>query len=229
ALDHVESLLPLPDPPSAALIITGGPGRFFSNGLMLPQAADPRTGKSYMRTFYSLLARVLAFRVPTVAAVNGHAFAGGCVLATCCDYRAVAPKRGWISMNALIMKAEPGMPLHLILKAKYPPSTMRKMLLLAHRFTAEDALSFGIADAAAADSSYGALLEAAEGLATEAAPMARAGRAYHRMKRAMYIDAYRISTEYTDEEAEAWSEGGKNQYERLAGDRRFAGSGAGKL
>ena len=70
-----------------ALVITGE-GRFFSNGLDLAwmsgegkeRAGEVVTGM--MRVF----ARILASGLPTVAALNGHAFAGGAMLALACDF-----------------------------------------------------------------------------------------------------------------------------------------------
>ena len=38
-------------------------------------------------------------KVPTIAAVNGHAFAAGFILALACDYRVMTSGRAWCSMN----------------------------------------------------------------------------------------------------------------------------------
>jgi enoyl-CoA hydratase/carnithine racemase len=37
--------------------------------------------------------------VPTIAAINGHAFAAGFILALACDYRVMTSGRAWCSMN----------------------------------------------------------------------------------------------------------------------------------
>lgn len=41
----------------------------------------------------------MTFPLITIAAINGHCFAGGMLLALCCDYRLMTTGRGWMSMN----------------------------------------------------------------------------------------------------------------------------------
>lgn len=122
------------------------------------------------------------------------------------------------------MRAEPGLPLHLILKSKLPPPLLRRVLLLAHRFPASEALQHGLIDAVSTESSYEALLETADTLGHTAAPMAKSGRYYGYMKQAMYSEPYKKCLEYTDEEAKSWLHEG-SMYGRLAEDARFSGAG----
>jgi enoyl-CoA hydratase len=74
--------------PGRAVVFTGA-GRSFSAGVDLKRITDG--GMDYVRTFRpSLSAAVMAVfdhPGPVVAAVNGHAIAGGCVLAAACDRR----------------------------------------------------------------------------------------------------------------------------------------------
>jgi Delta3-Delta2-enoyl-CoA isomerase len=46
--------------------------------------------------------RLLGFPIPVVAAINGHAFAAGFLLAMCCDYRVMKSSKAWLSMNELL-------------------------------------------------------------------------------------------------------------------------------
>ena len=77
--------------PARALVLTGG-GRSFSAGVDLWRVLDG--GEPYLKRFVPLLRQTLtqlfAFPRPVVAAINGHAIAGGCVLACACDYRIMA-------------------------------------------------------------------------------------------------------------------------------------------
>ena len=77
--------------PDAAVVLTGQ-GRMFSAGVDLLRLGEG--GAAYVRRFLPALHRlydaVFFFPKPVVAAVNGHAIAGGCVLACCADRRIAA-------------------------------------------------------------------------------------------------------------------------------------------
>ena len=88
-LDRMETLLD--DALAArtrALVITGYEG-FFSAGLDLPvlDALDDEAMGAFMSGFSRTMLRIFELPMPVVAAVNGHAIAGGCVLAAACDLR----------------------------------------------------------------------------------------------------------------------------------------------
>ena len=94
-----------------ALILTGT-GSIFSAGVDLFRIT--RDGADYVRRFLPLLSRFLgtlfAFPRPVVAAVNGHAIAGGCVIALACDVRLMAggvgrigvPEDIWLAVRFVI-------------------------------------------------------------------------------------------------------------------------------
>jgi len=83
------------DPGTRALVLAGS-GRAFSAGVDL-HALGTGSGED-VRAFVHALAlcfeTVLTSRLPVVAAVGGHAIAGGCVLAACADHRVVADTDG---------------------------------------------------------------------------------------------------------------------------------------
>ena len=70
-------------------VVLTGKGPFFSVGMALPELLP--LSRDDMRTFLGdvscTLARLMSLPIPIVAAVNGHAVAGGCVLGLYCDYR----------------------------------------------------------------------------------------------------------------------------------------------
>ncbi|TIA88758.1 hypothetical protein E3P99_02412 [Wallemia hederae] len=84
--------------PAASLILTGSGLKFFSNGLVLDKALDDKM--FFAGVLDPFILRLSSFPLPTIAAVNGHAFAMGFVLALCCDY-VIGKKngRGWFCMN----------------------------------------------------------------------------------------------------------------------------------
>ena len=83
-----------------ALVIAGRPG-FFSAGLnlkLLPTLAQDELKKS-MLAFPRIMLRAYTLPIPTVAAVTGHAVAGGALLAYLCDLRFVADGPFRLQMN----------------------------------------------------------------------------------------------------------------------------------
>lgn len=86
------------DPPSG--VVLTGTGKAFSAGVDLRRYLDG--GEEYIRSFLPALTdafeAVFTLNRPVVAAVNGHAIAGGCVLACCADLRLMAEGRGRIGV-----------------------------------------------------------------------------------------------------------------------------------
>ena len=78
---------------AGGLVLSGGP-KVFSAGLDVPYLLGLGEDRTALRDAWSVFfdaARLLAESpVPVVAAIGGHAPAGGCVLALCCDYRVMA-------------------------------------------------------------------------------------------------------------------------------------------
>jgi enoyl-CoA hydratase/carnithine racemase len=148
-----------------ALILTGGDGKFFSNGhdvVWLEKKFDSGEAELFIREYYQLVARFMSLPIPTVAAINGHAFAGGCLLALAQDYRVMKTEKGFICMNEIdMMQATPtGPPSKIvpgcfkdadrkmvsILNAKLDPRLVRDMFLLGIRFTGSAAKRVGLVD-----------------------------------------------------------------------------------
>ena len=87
-----------------ALVLTGQ-GQIFSAGVDLLRVLDG--GPSYLATFLPALRTVFetlfGFPKPVIAAINGHAIAGGCVLACAADYRLMAAHSGRIGVTELLV------------------------------------------------------------------------------------------------------------------------------
>ncbi len=98
-----EELAELADS-GTALVLTGT-GSAFSAGVDLFRILDG--GADYVDRFIPALSGafddVFAYRRPVVAAVNGHAIAGGCVIAACADHRFMAEGRGRIGVPELLV------------------------------------------------------------------------------------------------------------------------------
>ena len=154
-------------PAGTAMVITGV-DKFFSNGLNLEvlSGLDQAGWAVFGKKMNEIHRRMLILPFPTVAAVNGHAFAGGAFLALSCDYRMMREDRGWICIS----EVDAGVPLPPamidILRGKLPPHTVRDAVLTGKRYAADEAIAAGFADGkASADN----LLEEAKKLAASLA------------------------------------------------------------
>jgi enoyl-CoA hydratase len=89
----------------ARAVVVTGQGRIFSAGVDLLQVTAG--GADYVRKFLPTLHRlydaVFFHPRPVVAAINGHAIAGGCVLACCADRRIMARGGGRMGVTELLV------------------------------------------------------------------------------------------------------------------------------
>lgn len=86
--DRLASL----DPAVTGALVLTGEGRAFSAGVDLARYVEssPDDIRRFLRSLSVLFETLFAMPIPTVAAVNGAAIAGGCILACCCDRRLAA-------------------------------------------------------------------------------------------------------------------------------------------
>ena len=85
--------------------------------------------------------------MPTIALMNGHAFAAGLMTGMMHDYRFMNPHRGFLCLNELDFGAPLQPPMASIFRQKIPnPNTYRTMVLESKRFNALEALKEGIVD-----------------------------------------------------------------------------------
>jgi Delta3-Delta2-enoyl-CoA isomerase len=146
----LEELEKSTDP--GALVIVGE-GKFFSNGLDLEWmgSAPPGGAEEVLARVHALFARLLVFPTATVAAINGHAFAAGAMLALACDERVMREDRGYVCLPEVDIgfAFTPGMTA--LIKARLSPAAARQAMVTGQRFAAEQALAAGIVDAAVPD------------------------------------------------------------------------------
>ncbi|WP_333618306.1 enoyl-CoA hydratase/isomerase family protein [Dietzia sp.] len=166
-LDSIESCLDtLEAAEGPAALVTIGAGKFYSNGLDVEYGfRDAETLNPYIERVHRMFARFLELPMPTVAAINGHAFGAGAMLSLCHDMRIMRTGRGFwcLPEAARGMPFPPGM--NALVTGSLPPQTARLAMLTSQRFGAEDALAAGIVDAVAEES---ALLDEATQRATAA-------------------------------------------------------------
>lgn len=159
-------------------LVTTGEGRFYSNGLDLDwMAANPDDAGPMVAEVHRLLGRVLGFAGYTVAAVNGHAFAGGAMLATAHDAVVMRDDRGYWCLPEVDL----GLPLtagmHAVITARLPRRTAHEAMITGRRYPAAEMVAHGIADVAVPGD---AVLTTAVGLARSWAAKDRTVIARHK-------------------------------------------------
>ncbi|KMU74982.1 enoyl-CoA hydratase/isomerase [Coccidioides immitis RMSCC 3703] len=88
------------------------------------------------------------YPMPTVALINGHAYAGGLFVSLLHDYRFQNPTRGYLCLNEVHFGAWLPAPMASIVKQKVAnPAAVRDLITAGRRFDAKEALSAGIIDA----------------------------------------------------------------------------------
>jgi enoyl-CoA hydratase/carnithine racemase len=141
---HLDTVVAGTEP--AALVTTGG-GKFYSNGLDLDWlSGHPDEAGQYIGAVHELLARVLALPVPTIAAVNGHAFGGGAMLAMAHDFRVMREDRGYFCFPEadIDIPFTPGMAA--LLQGKLTPAAAIASMTTGQRFGGPQAAELGLVD-----------------------------------------------------------------------------------
>ena len=149
-LDEIEADIERALTEGAQGLVTTGGGKFYSNGLDLDWVgAHSDRLEWYVGRVHDLFARVLALPVPTAAAVVGHAFGAGAMLAMSHDFRVMRTDRGFFCLpeSDIRIPFTPGMTA--LLQAKFTPQTAVASMTTGRRFGGPDALRFGIVDAVA--------------------------------------------------------------------------------
>jgi enoyl-CoA hydratase len=130
-----------------AVVLTGQ-GQMFSAGVNLIRLSEG--GAAYVRRFLPALHRLydtmFFFPKPVVAAVNGHAIAGGCVLECCADRRIAMVGGGRIGVTELLVGV-PFPPLAFeIMRFASPPRYLADGMFSGATFTPDVALTRGLVD-----------------------------------------------------------------------------------
>lgn len=132
---------------AGALVVTGA-GKFFSGGLDLPflaPLARPRIEEIY-EALHGAMMRLFSFPAPVVAAVNGHAIAGGCILALQADARVMAQGNFKFGLN----EAQLGlaMPAFVVetLRGRLAPGVFERTILEGPLYSPEQARAAGLVD-----------------------------------------------------------------------------------
>ena len=132
--------------PAAGAVLLRAEGKLFCPGLDLQDllALDREGMGAFMRDFGACVTEMFAFPKPVVAALHGHAVAGGFVLALTADWR-IARRGAWLGLN----EVKVGVPLPYgvtrLLRESVAASHRTEVALLGRNFRDEGALEAGLA------------------------------------------------------------------------------------
>jgi enoyl-CoA hydratase len=132
---------------SAALLLASSHPKVFCPGLDLVTLLDfdRLAMRGFMLRFAEAVWALYALPKPVVAAVNGHAVAGGCILALTADWR-VARRGAQIGLNEVKIGVPLPWSVALLLRGAAPPAALSGVALLGRNFEGEQALRAGLAD-----------------------------------------------------------------------------------
>lgn len=130
------------------LLLTGA-GDSFSAGLNLKEIAflDGPGLKAFLGLLDELVGALFSHPAPVVAHVNGHAIAGGCILAMCCDQRIASDDAKLrIGLNEVALGLEFPPKIMRLARARLAPPSLERVLLEAGTYDPTRALALGLVD-----------------------------------------------------------------------------------
>ncbi|XP_037960173.1 enoyl-CoA delta isomerase 1, mitochondrial-like [Teleopsis dalmanni] len=143
AVEHCEKL-----DKCRGIILTSASDRIFCAGLDLTEMykSDEQRLTEFWLSLQNAWLSLFSTTLPTLALINGHATAGGCMFATCCDYRVILPNF-WIGLNET--KAGVAVP-KWVIDTYYHVMPNKRLaeadLLEGRMYKSADALKMGLVD-----------------------------------------------------------------------------------
>jgi enoyl-CoA hydratase/carnithine racemase len=137
------------DAGAQGLVLSGGP-KVFSAGLDVPYLVSLGEDRAALRaaweSFFGAARALAQSPVPVVAAIGGHAPAGGCVLALCCDYRVMASGPFAIGLNETQVGLVAPEGIQHLMRRVVGPYRAERLLVAGELVEAERALALGLVD-----------------------------------------------------------------------------------
>ncbi len=165
-------------------LVTSATGKFWSNGLDLEWMGANQDGiPALVGRVHELFAKFLEAAVPTVAAIQGHCFAAGAMLASAHDRMIMREDRGYFCLPEADIRIPftPGM--NALLMARLSGRARHEAMTTGRRYGGADALAAGIIDEIAPE---GEVLDRA--VAWAAAHAGKHGETVGKIKQRMYED-----------------------------------------
>jgi enoyl-CoA hydratase/carnithine racemase len=149
-LDEIEQ-----KPEANVLVVKSSHEKIWSNGIdldwLLP--AVEKEGLELMNRFraemFGFMRRVLTYPMLTIAAITGHAFAGGAFLSFAHDFRFMRSDRGWLCMPEVDINMPLGPVFMALSRRAVPTYKFEEMQFTGIRLTAQECVEHHIVKKAA--------------------------------------------------------------------------------
>ena len=153
-LIHAIGVLEVDDRVRGVLLASGHP-KLFCPGLDLVSLIeyDRPAMRRFLGVFAELVHNLYASKKPLVCAVNGHAVAGGCILALTADYR-IAKPTAQIGLNEVKVGVPLPWSVGKLLEASVGRGSLARVALLGRNFAGDEAIRIGLVDELADDDSF---------------------------------------------------------------------------
>mgnify|MGYP001481973422 FL=1 len=194
ALDEIEK-----DTGPGALVTCATDPKFFSNGLDLDWVKSPEDHPEggdrevFGKEFMFLMGRIITLPIPSICAINGHAFGAGFMLSLCHDVRIMREDRGFLCANEIQLGMSIPRPELALFRHKIPANSFFETVQLSKRWTGPNALEAGIIQDV---SSIDKLIETARAKAEELAPLATNRENFGAQKEKLYGENAAINLEH---------------------------------
>ena len=132
-----------------SLVLASANDKFFSIGWDIPQLIGLTKSEfaNFFRRYNRVCLDLYTLPKPTVAALTGHAIAGGCILALCCDYRYVANGKKLMGLNEIKLGAPLPYVVDCVLPALVGGRYAREIMESGDFYAPDAALRMGLVDA----------------------------------------------------------------------------------
>jgi enoyl-CoA hydratase/carnithine racemase len=152
-VDAVSALLDeVAAAPEPRALVTTATGKIWSNGLDLEwMGAHAEQVGEFVPRVHALFGQMLALPVPTVAAIQGHCFAAGAMLAVAHDFRVMRADRGFFCLPEVDIHIPFTPPMAALIQARLSKKTAHEAMTTGRRYGGADAAAAGIVDEAAGE------------------------------------------------------------------------------